>query len=162
MAFLIPELGTFFRATRIVIFKSARRCTAKDFFVVWIFETMHVVGMALLIFVVFPELDVVKGAMLTNCVAFLPALFGLMSRNSKEPRRFLKSLVDLLAIGGQATGFIIWPIVEFGHGNTTAWTVPVAIFLVSAGWWENYVDRRSPIGPIKELGRLKDRLKKTR
>ena len=40
--------------------------------------------------------------MLTNCVAFLPAVFGLASRNSKEPRRFLKSLVDLLAIGGQA------------------------------------------------------------
>ncbi len=43
--------------------------------------------------------------MLTNCVAFLPAVFGLMSRNSKEPRRFLKSLVDLLAIGGQVTCF---------------------------------------------------------
>ena len=100
-AFLLPELGTLFRATRIVIFKSARRCTAKDFFVVWAFETAHVVGMALLVFVVFPELDVVKGAMLTNCVAFIPAVFGLASRSGKEPRRFLKSLVDLLAIGGQ-------------------------------------------------------------
>ncbi len=72
--------------------------------------------------------------MLTNCVAFIPAVFGLASRNSKEPKRFLKSLVDLLAIGGQATGFIIWPLVEFNKGNTTAWTVPVSIFLVSAGW----------------------------
>lgn len=51
---------------------------------------------------------------------------------------------------------------EFGHGNRTAWTVPVSVFLVSAGWWENYVDRRSPLRPVKELGRLKDRLKKTR
>ena len=37
---------------------------------------MHVVGLALLFYVVLPELDVVKGAMLTNCVAFIPAVFG--------------------------------------------------------------------------------------
>ena len=85
-----------------------------------------------------------------------------MSRNSKESRRLIKIIVDLVAIGAQATGFFIWPIVEFGRGHTKAWTVPVAIFLTSAGWWENYVDRRSPIGPIKKLGRVKDRLKKTR
>jgi len=34
--------------------------------------------------------------------------------------------------------------------------------LVSAGWWENFVDRRSPFSAIKELGRVKERLKKHR
>jgi hypothetical protein len=38
---------------------------------------MHVVGLALLIFVVLPELDVVKGAMLTNCLCFIPAVLGI-------------------------------------------------------------------------------------
>ena len=74
----------------------------------------------------------------------------------------LKVVADLVAVGAQATGFFIWPIVEFGRGHTKIWTVPVAIFLVSAGWWENYVDRKSPISFIKNLGRIKDRLKKTR
>ena len=46
--------------------------------------------------------------------------------------------------------------------STKTWTVPVAIFLVSAGWWENYVDRKSPIGVIKRLGKIKDNLHKTR
>jgi chitin synthase len=161
-AFLLPEVGTLIRSMRIVWFKSVRRGTFSDFFVVLCFEAMHVIGLSLLMFVVLPELDVVKGAMLTNCVAFIPAVFGLMSRNNKESRRLIKVIVDLVAIGAQATGFFIWPIVEIGRGHTKTWTVPVAIFLVSAGWWENYVDRRSPISPIKKLGRLKDRLKKTR
>ena len=87
---------------------------------------------------------------------------GLMSRNNKESKRMLKVILDLVAVGAQATGFFIWPIVEFGRGHTKIWTVPVAIFLVSAGWWENYVDRKSPISFIKNLGRIKDRLKKTR
>jgi chitin synthase len=68
-----------------------------------------------------------------------------------------------LALLGQASGFVIWPLVEARRGGgTAAWTVPIAIFLTSAGWWENYVDRKSPLAPIKELGRIKDRLNKTR
>ena len=183
------------------MFKSARRSTFSDFLIVLFFESCHAIGLAILIFVVFPELDVVKGAMLTNCVAFIPALLsklsqkfqngpkkqqaflsiflvfftipqnwkknnpffpGLFSRNNREGNRVLKTIMDLLAIGCQATGFFIWPIVESGRGNTKMWTVAVAIFLVSAGWWENYVDRRSPWRVIKNLGRFKERLKKTR
>ena len=75
-AFLLPEVGTLVRSMRIVWFKSVRRGTFSDFFVVLCFEAMHVVGLSLLMFVVLPELDVVKGAMLTNCVAFIPSVFG--------------------------------------------------------------------------------------
>lgn len=85
-----------------------------------------------------------------------------MSRNNKESRRLIKIIVDLVALGAQATGFFVWPFVEFSRGNTKAWTVPVSILLISFGWWENFVDRRSPISMIKKLGRVKDRLAKTR
>ena len=87
---------------------------------------------------------------------------GLASRHHKEKKRYLKVLVDLLAIVAQATGLFIWPIVEFQNDNFVAGILPVAVFLTSAGWWENYVDRRSPLEPIRQLGRIKDRLKKTR
>ena len=121
---------------------------------------MHIVGLSLLIFVVLPELDVVKGAMITNCLCFIPAVLQLASRHSKESRRFLKVLMDLVAIGGQCTGFFVWPLVEVKikrtisillilillqtgqDGSYVAWTIPIATFLTSAGWWENYVDRR--------------------
>jgi len=161
-AFLVPELGTAFRSARICVFKSCRRSSFSDFLVVWVFESMHIVGLSLLFFVVLPELDVVKGAMLTNCLCFIPAVLGLASRHNKESKRFLKVMMDLVAIGGQCTGFFIWPIVEFQNNNFVAGTIPIAVFLTSAGWWENYVDRRSPLAPIRQLGRIKDRLKRTR
>ena len=195
-AFLIPEFGTFIRSFRICLFKSCRRSSFSDFFVVLVFESMHIVGLSLLIFVVLPELDVVKGAMITNCLCFIPAVLQLASRHSKESRRFLKVLLqrtwllrsyllflfkapsqktllfeyilillifkvlmDLVAIGGQCTGFFVWPLVEVDdifnfslqyykaflqgeEGSYVAWTIPIATFLTSAGWWENYVDRR--------------------
>eukprot|EP00092_Neocalanus_flemingeri_P023256 GFUD01025217.1.p1 GENE.GFUD01025217.1~~GFUD01025217.1.p1 ORF type:complete len:1610 (-),score=293.97 GFUD01025217.1:361-5190(-) len=161
-AFLVPELGTTFRSARICVFKSCRRSSFSDFLVVWVFESMHIVGLSLLMFVVLPELDVVKGAMLTNCLCFIPAVLGLASRHHKESKRFLKVIMDLVAIAGQCTGLFIWPIVEFQNNNFVAGTIPIAVFLTSAGWWENYVDRRSPLAPVRQLGRIKDRLKRTR
>ena len=93
---------------------------------------------------------------------YLFLVLGLASRHHKETKRFLKGFVDILAIGAQATGFFMWPIVEFQNESFVAGILPVALFLTSAGWWENYVDRRSPLEPIRQLGRIKDRLKKTR
>ena len=42
------------------------------------------------------------------------------------------------------------------------WAIPVSILLTSVSWWENYVDRRSPIQFVKKLGKVKERLKKSR
>ena len=28
------------------------------------------------------------------------------------------------------------------EGSYVTWTIPIASFLTSAGWWENYVDHR--------------------
>ena len=39
-------------------------------------------------------------------------VFGLLSRHSRESHRALKMIFDLGAILMQATGFIIWPLVE--------------------------------------------------
>ena len=91
-AFVLPEFFTFFKIFKIHLNKSSSlsRPPLSDFFVVLVFESMHVVGLSLLIFVVLPELDVVKGAMITSCLCFIPAVLQLASRHSKESRRFLK------------------------------------------------------------------------
>ena len=39
-------------------------------------ETAHTIGLALLVFYVLPDIDVVKGAMLTNCLCFIPGVLG--------------------------------------------------------------------------------------
>ena len=58
------------------VFQSWKKPLAIDVFVVFFFETCHVIGTALLIYKVLPDLDVIKGAMLTNCFCFIPGLFG--------------------------------------------------------------------------------------
>lgn len=74
-----------------------------------------------------------------------PFISGLLSRNKKESMVAVKVLMDLLALACQLTGFVVWPIVEYGKDPNAwrVWLIPVAIFLTSFGWWENYVDRHS-------------------
>jgi len=150
--FITPELGTLFRSTRMCFFKSVKRPEFLHFLLVALFETLHTVGLALLVFIVQPDLDAVKGVMLTNCVCIVPGIFGMLSRTNKETRRFLKTMCDIAAILAQATGFIVWPIVEYQKGNVNAcWSIPLAVVLTSFGWWENYVDRKSRVSKLNRL-----------
>lgn len=174
-AYIVPELGTLFRSGRMCLFKGCvkkfwedERSTASrfaDLAIVALFESLHAVGTGLLIYAVLPDLDVIKGVMLTNCVAFIPGLFGMLSRDKDEPNIFWKVLADIFALICQATGFFVWPLIAMWEDDTVAWQVwliPVAVILTSFGWWENYVDSKSNFRIMKHLGKIKDRMRKTR
>lgn len=104
----------------------------------------------------FKKMDV---QMLTiDFFAFL-GILGLLSRSSKEGRRAIKVIFDLLAIAAQITGFIVWPLLE---NRPILWMVPIAAIMTSCAWWENYVCIHSPIGFVRAMGRAKEDLKTTR
>ncbi|KAL1514128.1 hypothetical protein ABEB36_003439 [Hypothenemus hampei] len=158
-AFCVPQLGALFRSTRMCYFKSSKRPPFSHFLMMALPETAHTIGLALLIFHILPDIDVVKGAMLTNCLCFIPGVLGLLSRNNTETSRFLKVIMDLIAISAQATGFIIWPIIE---NRADLWIIPITIFLISFGWWENYVSKHSPLPFMKKMGKMRESFDKTR
>lgn len=74
IAFTAPEIGTVFRSLRLCFFKSIRSFTWREFVIVLMFESLHVIGMCLFAFTILPELDVIQGAMLTNCLCFVPSI----------------------------------------------------------------------------------------
>jgi len=78
-AYAIPEVMTFLRSSRICFFKTVTKPTPLQFFVVAIAETLRTIGTGLLVFMILPNLDVMKGAMLTNCLCFVPGLLGKAS-----------------------------------------------------------------------------------
>ena len=56
--FVIPEFFMWFRSSRICFFRTWKRPPFLDFMVVVVFETAHVIGVALLIYVVLPNMKV--------------------------------------------------------------------------------------------------------
>ncbi|XP_070509753.1 chitin synthase chs-2 isoform X2 [Chironomus tepperi] len=159
IAFSVPEIGAFIRSARICFFKSWKLPQKSHFLFIFLMETFHASGLVLLFFVVLPELDTVKGAMLTNCVCVIPGILGLLSRTSKEGKRAAKVLMDLAAVAGQVTSFVVWPMLE---DRPVLWMIPVSAIMISCGWWENYVSIQSPFSMIRALGRVKEDLRYTR
>ncbi|KAJ6216762.1 hypothetical protein RDWZM_007919 [Blomia tropicalis] len=162
---IVPELMTLFRSARICVFKSYRIPSKSTFLTIFIMETIHTVGLSIFIFLILPSLDVVKGAMLTNCLCFLPSLFAIFSRHSEETQRFFKTLLDIVSMLVQAAAFFIWPLVireERYPPNYNVFLIPIVCLMISVGWWENYIDRSSAFGYIRRLASIKERLHRTR
>lgn len=63
---------------------------------------------------------------------------GILAEFDSEKTRVLKVAIDLLALVVQVTGFVVWPLVESGR-EASFWFIPLALFLISFGWWENFV-----------------------
>lgn len=78
-AFSVPECGTWLRSLRLCFFKSVRNFTWQEFGIVFIFESFYVIGLCLLAYRILPELDVIQGAMLTNCLCFVPSILCKIS-----------------------------------------------------------------------------------
>lgn len=72
----VPQLAIFMRSIRICLFKTWQWPPFWDFLSLFVTETFPTIGSALLVFAVLPEMDVVKGAMLTNAVCFVPGFVG--------------------------------------------------------------------------------------
>ena len=78
-AYAVPEVLSFLRSTRICFFKDVTKPTLLQFLVVFTAETLRTIGTGLLVFLILPTIDVVKGAMLTNCLYFVPGILGKVS-----------------------------------------------------------------------------------
>lgn len=77
---------------------------------------------------------------------------GFMSRDYTKFKSTVKMGLDFLAILAQVSAFIVWPLTE---GKPVLYTIPVAVTLISFGWWENYVSEKSKIPLISNLGKVK-------
>ncbi|KAK4876419.1 hypothetical protein RN001_012841 [Aquatica leii] len=157
--YFVPEIWTFLRSVRICLFKTWKMPTKTEFFSLWLTETLPAIGSALLVFSILPELDVVKGVMLTNAVCFVPAVIGFFSRSSNKKDGSLKFALDILSILAQATSFIVWPMIE---NKPVMWLIPLSVLFISCGWWENYVSEDSPVSFIKLLGKAKKSFENSR
>lgn len=76
ISFSVPEIATFLRSARLCFFKSFRSFKLYEFGLVCFIEISYVIGLSFLAFKVLPEIDVIQGAMLTNCFCLIPGILG--------------------------------------------------------------------------------------
>ncbi|XP_066142426.1 chitin synthase chs-2-like [Euwallacea fornicatus] len=152
-AYFVPEAGTFIRSIRILTFKSRSFPKLKQFFSLLLTETLPAIGSSLLIFTVLPEIDVIKGAMLTNAMCFIPAL-ELFLINMKTVKGFqFNYIFDVMSLVSQVSAFVVWPLLP--NANHGLWLVPVSSILISVGWWEVFLSETTSIKFIRKMAKAR-------
>ncbi|GFO14164.1 chitin synthase 3 [Plakobranchus ocellatus] len=158
-----PCIFTFFKCAWRVCFKNSRTPTWKAFVAILISETLHSIGLSLFAFQVLPNMDSLRGLVLTVGVACVPALLKLIDKEEEKGRGFFTYIGDLVALLIQMSLLLLWPIhfMALDQWPTEVWAVPVSLVLVSCGYWENYVNRfTAPLGGLGTA--LKDLKRHTR
>ena len=146
-SFLAPELFTFIRCVRIVLMKSFTKPSLLEFSIVILFETLHVIGLAILYFLAFPGMDSIRAIMATNAVAIFPGMLKLFMKpeqGSFGGNIYIHLNLSVLAVVGQVAALVVWPVMDNINHNQNdidhAWALPVGLLLTSFGWWECYVE----------------------
>src|SRR6266487_4046813 len=113
-------------------------------------ETLSTIGIVLFVFAALPEFDAIKGVMLTNSLCFIPALLSIASRYpmnasmvESQQVYVCEFIADICAVLFQLGSLIALPLISHDDDMRAVWFVPIAIFLVSFGWWANYADNSS-------------------
>ncbi|KAF5283180.1 hypothetical protein FQR65_LT02692 [Abscondita terminalis] len=158
--YFVPEIMTFLRSLRICLFKNWKSPQLSEMLSIMLMESLAAIGNALLVFCILPDLDVVKGVMLTNAVCFVPSVVGFLSRSGpKENDNMLNLALDILSMLAQATSLVVWPMIE---NKPSLWLIPISLLFISCGWWENYVSEQSPIDFLNVLGKKKKTFQNSR
>lgn len=101
--------------------------------------------------------------LITNCLYLVPALFNFLSRKPDDQKRVAKMTVDGIAFLAQLSGCLHWIFIRstattLANSYDSSFTqrkrmmdcmLPLSLFLISLGWWENHVDKDAPIGLLE-------------
>uniref|UniRef100_A0A9J2PUZ6 chitin synthase n=2 Tax=Ascaris TaxID=6251 RepID=A0A9J2PUZ6_ASCLU len=142
-----PEVICFVRSLHRALFRNVKRPTVLQFMVVFLVESLHSIGVGILVFRIFPDLDAVTAAMLTNAMCFVPCVLSLVSRKPSKIAMLL-IIFDIGCIAAQSTGFWAWPAFTRSL-HKHAWALPIALTLISLAWWPNFVHTQSMFPPVR-------------
>ena len=168
-AFCVPQIMAFGRTLRKCLFKFNNAPKKRDIIFISTMEILHTVGLAILCFVVLPQLDSANALVLSSLTATIPCCVLLLSRFKKtnDIKRFLwKSMpMDTLALVVQVSGCVMFPVLQYAGINNNVLpnhpyplSIPVGLLLTSCGWWETFTEENSyfPLG--KALWNVKKRM----
>ncbi|OWF44368.1 Chitin synthase 3 [Mizuhopecten yessoensis] len=143
-----PYIFTCAKSVWRVCFKKTRHTRFRVLALVLVIETLHSLGISIFAFYLLPTLDPIRGLLLTFGVAFLPSLLKIFDNQSEIGKPVYLLIADFFAMLFQASVLILWPAVNLTRGQnlSESWSILVSLFLISLGWWENYVNTFTHLG----------------
>ncbi|KAK6046620.1 hypothetical protein COOONC_15875 [Cooperia oncophora] len=147
---------------------AVQKCKTANFDPVFFVETLHAIGVGILVFRIFPDLDAVTGEEplstsqypCNSGLCFIPAILSLLSRRPSKIALVLV-IIDIVAIAAQSSGFWAFPMfIPSLEKHSVA--IPWCLAFISLAWWQNFVHNDSVFPPIRAMARFASRLSERR
>ena len=139
-SFIAPEIFTFFRNFRIFFMKQSSSVfpQKREFFIILILETFHVIGTAILFLLAFPRLDSMTAILASSAVELFPSVLKPLNFFFGSMDSTIELVLSLVALFVQvvALGFTFYVSTQTSEVH---WSLGLGLILVSFGWWECYV-----------------------
>ncbi|KAH9515260.1 hypothetical protein Btru_014017 [Bulinus truncatus] len=158
-----PMVYNWLNAFMKILFGGKEWPSIKTFAVMLFFELVTTFGMCLLVFKILPSVDFFRGITITLAMFQIPAICQVMMLDRKpncEYKTIIKMVTSVLAMLVQIGAIVFFMLMDFVPSRETltvlnskskeervldtllhesVWELPVALILISFGWWENYV-----------------------
>ncbi|KAH9426858.1 chitin synthase I [Dermatophagoides pteronyssinus] len=170
---IAPDILLFFRSIHSCLFKNYSLPDLYSTLIIFLSSTFEVIGISLLVYVVLPSFDTIVGLMITNSLFLIPSLshfirvIKMNNNNDEQKRQTLSNLIMkilyLIAFLFQIIAIVSWPILisikDSQYKSTTiednvfdpkpddihlTWIIPIACFLITFSYWENFLDNNDP------------------
>ena len=121
-AFCGPELLTFVKSARVYLMRKNSWAPFKYFIVVFGFETLHTIGVAILFYAVLPNLDTLRAGMVTSGILLFPSLLSIFrsTRSSSSKKKYLT-----LGLDGESLLFISFSSSNTQFYESRIWISPI-------------------------------------
>ncbi|MFH4979574.1 hypothetical protein AB6A40_006283 [Gnathostoma spinigerum] len=155
-----PELFCFCRSFHRSLFRNVKAPTFLQFLVVFIIESLHAVGVGMLVFHILPDLTATTGATLSSAMCLVPCVLTLLSRKPNK-KAIVLIFFDVLCIIAQTSSYWVLPALSTAN-NQFSWLLPISLTLISLAWWQNFVHTNSALPPIQAVAKFANTLSERR
>ncbi|KAK7482474.1 hypothetical protein BaRGS_00026291, partial [Batillaria attramentaria] len=155
VAVCLPYLLSFITSLAKVTFGAFKSPSPTTWIWVVIMETLHTLGLSLLIFRVLPRLNVMRGLLLLSVAGVLPSLLKPLAcvdvkangrRDKTRSHGIVNAILDFFAFVGQMSVFpVIFVLGYIDYDESDILTmvdIVGALVFVSCSHWENFMDGR--------------------
>ena len=113
------------------------------------FQTLHITGMLLLVYVALPSVSILTILLVSNCCLIIPNISRIITTQLFKEKMKLIYLIFFLDFLSLAIGIggLIW-MVEYSFDDVD-WSLPVGLILISFTWWRcclpEKIDKKSKL-----------------
>ncbi|XP_067686177.1 chitin synthase chs-2-like isoform X2 [Haliotis asinina] len=161
-----------------IIFKSTREMKMLPLVVAILIETLHTIGLVILVFYIIPSFEPLMGCLMMLNVAVIPGLLkifevtDLNNDENSEVKKFkedgkiricVRKMFDIFMVTLQVATVAVWSYLAYTvkESPLLAILIPVSLVLVSISWWDNYVHSKKRSSSNDSKGNCLARIKRS-